>query len=477
MTRTVNSPGTFLRALVGRIGIALVLCVVIVAGGVFYVNNYIDDEIDRIPRVALATSTVENNGTNFLIIGSDSRKFVASGEEAAAFGDPNDPDVGTGQRSDTLMVLHANGDRSFAVSFPRDTWVNIPGTGDAKINAAFNDGPQTVVDTLAQNFNIGINHYLEVDFRSFEGLVDAIGGVPVYFEHTTRDEFTGLLIPFPNTCYVLDGGQSLAYVRSRFPEYYNYATEEWDDASGRADLDRIERQQEFVQRLGRIAIDRATDDPRIAPDLADEVIPNLHADEGFDRSAFNQLARAFMTLSAGNPTSLEFATLPTERATRGGQDALVAVQPAADEMLARLRGDVVPEPVPDTTAPAEGDPGGLTPSDVRVTVRNGTSVQGAARTALNDLGNRGFVLGQAINDPRGAVAKTEVRFRPGENARAALVASYVEGGADPVEDNSLAGDVVLVLGSNFDGISSTPITQPAGEAPTETTLSPEAACQ
>ena len=59
------------------------------------VNNYIDEEIDSIPRVALATSTVENNGANFLIIGSDSREFVTSGEEAEAFGDPNDPDVGT----------------------------------------------------------------------------------------------------------------------------------------------------------------------------------------------------------------------------------------------------------------------------------------------------------------------------------------------------------------------------------------------
>ncbi len=475
MARTVSSAGTFFRALFGRLGIALVLCVALIAAGVFWVNRYIDAEIDRIPRVALATSTTENNGVNFLIIGSDSREFVDAegGANRESFGDVTDAGP---PKSDTLMVLHANGDRSFAVSFPRDTWVTIPGRGEMKINAAFNDGPQAVVDTLAQNFDIGINHYLEVDFRSFEGLVDAIGGVPVYFEYTTKDEFTGLLIPFPNACYHLDGGQSLAYVRSRAPQYF--IDGEWEDGSGRADLDRIERQQEFVKRLGRIAIDQATDDPRIAPDLADEVIPNLEADEGFDRDAFNQLARAVMTLSAGNPTSLEFATLPTERAFFRGEDAQRLEQPAADEMLARLRGDVVPEPTP--TAPEASDDDGSdarSPSDVRVTVLNGSDVTGAANTALQDLGNRGFVRGRAANDDRGTVARTEVRYRAGNEAAAQLVASYVEGGAELVVDNTLAGDVVVVIGTDFDGIASTPAAPAGGGDGSAAPISPEAACQ
>lgn len=471
MDRTVNSAGSFLRALFGRVGIALVLCTVLAAGGVLWVNTYIDEEIDRIPRVALQTSTVENNGVNFLLVGSDSREFVDAegGATEENFGDVGDAGP---PKSDTLMVLHANGDRSYAVSFPRDTWVNIPGRGEMKINAAFNNGPQAVVDTLQQNFDLPINHYLEVDFRSFEGLVDAIGGVPVYFEHTTLDEFTGLRIPFPNTCYVLDGGQSLAYVRSRFPQYY--IDGEWEDGQGRADLDRIERQQEFVKRLGRIAIDRATDDPRLAPDLADAVIPNLHADQGFDRGAFNQLARALMSLSAGNPTALEFATLPASAGRRDGQDVLLLDQPAADEVLARLRGDVVPEPVP-APAPADGGaPAAVTPSDVRVTVRNGTDVTGAARTALQALGNRGFVLGRAVNDDRGAVGRSEVRHRSGDEARAQLVAAYVEGGADLVVDDSVGGDVVLVIGAGFDGIADTPRAVSDAPAPT---LSPEAACQ
>jgi LCP family protein required for cell wall assembly len=478
MLGTVNSAGRSARALFGRIGVALLLCFALTGAGVYWVNNYIDEEIDRIPRIALTTSTVEQHGTNFLIVGSDTRQFVDNADDAATFGDPAKE---TGQRSDTMMVLHANGDRSYAVSFPRDTWVSIAGQGNAKLNAAFNSGPQTLIDTLQQTFNIPINHYLEVDFRSFSGLVDAIGGVPVYMEHTTKDEQTGLLVPFPNTCYQFDGAQALAYVRSRYPQYF--INGKWVDGSGLADLDRIDRQQAFVKTLGRVAMERALDNPRIAPDIADNVIPNLHADEGFDRTAFNALARAFVGLGTAEETSIEFTTLPTERATRGGQDAQVVVQAEADPMLAILRGDVVPEP-PATTTVDDGDtaaPSGPTPSDVRVTVRNGSGVANQAGTTLNDLGNRGFVRGTPENNPSGNIARSEVRYRPGDEAKAALVAAYVKGGADLVADSSLSSDVVLVVGRSFSGVADTPTAAPAAPAapatPADSPAAVEAACR
>ncbi len=121
---------------------------------------------------------------NYLIVGSDSRAFVEDGTDQAAFGSESD----TGPaRSDTLMVLHTEGDQAYAVSFPRDLWVQIPGKGMSKINSAYNDGPQKVVDMLKADFNLDINHYLEVNFVAFERLVDAIGTVGVYFPAPTRD--------------------------------------------------------------------------------------------------------------------------------------------------------------------------------------------------------------------------------------------------------------------------------------------------
>ncbi|MFI5045832.1 MAG: LCP family protein [Acidimicrobiia bacterium] len=464
----MSSAGASFRALFGRIGIALVVCVALVAAGVVWVNDFIDKKVDSIPRIQLATSTSTNNGTNYLIIGSDSRKFVDNSIDQSAFGSETDNGP---PRSDTLMVLHANGDKSFAVSFPRDTWVTIPGRGDMKINAAFNDGPQAVVDTLQQNFGLEINHYLEVDFVTFEGLVDAVGGVPVYFAEPTRDDFTGLGLPYflgvAYGCEILDGGQALAYVRSRHPMEYINGT--WKDASGLADLDRITRQQEFVKTLGRVAMDAAINDPTIAPDLADAVLPNLKADSGFNRDAFNELTRALLGLRRGD-AGLEFATLPTDQARRDSQDVLLVDKASADPVLARLRGDVVVEPPATTAATAAGvTPSGPTPSNVRVSVRNASGASGAAGNALNALANEGFVAGTASNDARGTVARTEIRYRGIDAAKAQLVASYVAG-ADLVLDDSVGGDVVVVVGKNF-----TRIAKVAASGDTAATTVPPAA--
>ncbi|MET0627250.1 MAG: LCP family protein, partial [Acidimicrobiia bacterium] len=336
-------------------------------------------------------------------------------------------------------------------------------------------GPQNVVDTLQKNFNLTVNHYLEVNFETFGDLVNAIGGVPVYSPYPMRDSFTGLNIGFPFACNVLEGGQALAYVRSRHPEEYRNGR--WQDVSGIPDIDRIARQQEFVKTLGRVAMNRALDDPTIAPDLADQVLPKLTADEGFDRAAFDALARALLGLRGGG-SGVEFATLPTDGAVRERQDVLLVDDAEAGPMLERLRGNLVVDPTPDTTA---GDGSGTTtpvgprPSDVQVSVRNGSGKTGAAGNALQELSNAGFVAGTAANDNRGVVDRTEVRYRSSDAAKAELVASYVAG-ADLVVDDTLSGDVVVVVGKNFTAIAK--VDAPAGDAPapTETTLSPEAAC-
>ena len=150
---------------------------------------------------------------NFLLVGSDSRAGIA----------PDDPNIGAfgseaevgGQRSDTIMVLRIDpkSERASVLSFPRDLWVSIAGTGaKQRINTAFSRGPDVLVATLQQNFGIPIQHFVEVDFVGFKGLVDAVGGVPVYFENPARDKNTGLNIPVSG-CVTLNGDQALAYAR------------------------------------------------------------------------------------------------------------------------------------------------------------------------------------------------------------------------------------------------------------------------
>ncbi len=453
------------------------VCAVVTGVAVFQVNRYIDDEVAKIPRVNLVTAaTASTGGTNFLIIGSDTRSFVQSQADKQAFTDSQVTTDGPA-RSDTMMVLHADGARSFAVSFPRDLWVDIPGRGSERINAAFNDGPQKVIDTLKAEFNLDIQHYLEVNFKTFEDIVNAVGSVPVYFPHAARDQYSGLTNVWAAGCYHLDGGPALAYVRSRHLEYQ--IDGQWQDASGLSDIDRIQRQQDFIKKLGSIAVQRTMNDPFLAPDLADKMIPNLTADPGFDRTSFNQLVQAFLGLADGAGGGPTFETLPWERVTRSGQDVLAVKEPEADAVLAVLRGEA-PIPTPTTTPAATGDTGASTPAaavrpvDVRVLVQNASGVQGAAGTTSQELGQLGFVSGGTQNDPRGVIDHTEIRYASADRAKAELVAQHVPD-AQLVEDPSLSGtDVVLALGKSFKGLGSTATT--AAPAATATTLSPEAAC-
>ena len=94
-------------------GLAVLLCVPVAAGGVVLVNRYIDNEVAKIPRIPLNTAPVGANGVNFLIIGSDTRAFVDNAADYEAFSDKETDS--SPPRSDTIMVLHANGDQSFEV--------------------------------------------------------------------------------------------------------------------------------------------------------------------------------------------------------------------------------------------------------------------------------------------------------------------------------------------------------------------------
>jgi LCP family protein required for cell wall assembly len=475
----VKSFGVLLRALSGRLAVALLLCAVLAVGTVVLVNRYIDQQVDKIPRIALQTTPSGPNGTNFLIIGSDSRSFVDNATDYQAFSDPNTQNAPP--RSDTLMVLHADGDKSFAVSFPRDLWVNVPGIGGTKINAAFNKGPQKVVDTLQADFNVPINHYLEVDFQSFEGIVDAIGAVPVWIPGVVLDKATGLYTPYGAGCYRLDGARALQYVRSRDilildpkGRYDPDTKQRWSPLDATADIGRIKRQQDFVKKLGRLAVERTKDDPFIAPDIVDALVPNLHADAGFDRAALNALVRSFMGLSSdGN--GLQFETLPWDGPkTRGGQSVLLAKQPEADTVFARLRGEVVSEPASTpTTAPASATP--VRTSDVRVRVLNASGISGAAADADQALSNRGFVSGGIGNWSGAAVTKSQIRYRPGDEGKAQLVAVSVPG-ADMVADTNLGSDVVLVIGPNFRGVGAAVPKDTAATVPPAPSVSAEQAC-
>jgi LCP family protein required for cell wall assembly len=432
------------RVLLGRFAVALAVAFPLVLGGVVGVNAFIDRKISEIPRVKVDTAENTDPGepANFLLIGSDTRAQDQTPEEREAFGDPSA--VGP-PRSDTLMVIHVDPAQKtgFLVSFPRDLAVDVPGLGQSKINAAFNEGPQRVVDTFQQNFNVPIHHYIEVDFQSFKGIVDAMGGVPVYINAPSRDPGSGFeFIPFnfKPGCYTLDGSNALNYVRSRAME--EYIDGRWQ-TDPRGDFGRIDRQQRFMKRLATEAFRKSVNSPRTALDIADETIPKLKADEGLGTDDIKKLITSFRRVDPNDPNSLEMVTFPTVQGPRGTRlgDILEAKDPDAEAVLARLR----------QFGPAPTQPNGPKPSEIRVRVFNGSGQNGLASKAATELQQQGFVNVGVGNQPR--LNATEVHYRPGSLDKARVAQSYLGGVGKLVEDKAIVEtDVAIVLGTNFKAV-------------------------
>lgn len=446
-----------LRAFAGRLAVAFGAAVFFMGSAIFAVNYVIDQKLDSVDRVNVTVADAPPEGANYLLIGSDTRAFVDNSAEKEAFGDQKETG---GQRSDTMMVLHVEPGRqsTLAVSFPRDLWVDIPGVGGSKVNAAFNDGPDKVIQTLKQNFGIEINHYLEVDFKTFRGIVNSIGTVPVYFPYAARDQKTGLYVTLPG-CVKLDGASALSYVRSRGLEYYSIPRKRWVSADAVPDIDRIARQQEFMRKLAGLAVQKSLNDPLTANDIADRVLENLKIDDGLSKGDIFELIDAFRTINPNDQSALEFQTLPWKNGpNQGGQDVLYPDEPAASEMINRL-----------SDFSGGSRTATVSPSSVKLEVLNASTQEGAASATLAELTKLGFRGAGEGNDKRGTVEQTEIRYQPGAQDKARTVFRYVRPDARLVEDENLKGaDVAVVLGTNFSSIQ-----KPSSE-PTTTSTTPGA---
>ncbi len=150
-------------------------------------------------------------GTNYLLVGSDSREGLTKAENRK---------LGTGGvsvdggRTDTIMVLHTGSGPSMLLSLPRDSIVSVPGHGDTKINSAFAyGGPKLLVKTVQQNTGLHIDHYVEIGIGGFVNVVDAIGGVQICPHQAVNDRRANLHVK--KGCQNADGATALGWSRSR----------------------------------------------------------------------------------------------------------------------------------------------------------------------------------------------------------------------------------------------------------------------
>lgn len=265
----------------GVIALVLVVGVVGVVAGVRHsINSQITHIPDALPSSSTGTESGESgqsDGTgdqiNFLVMGSDSRE---SG------GDPTDWQYGA-QRSDVLMIVQLSGDRKHVnvMSIPRDSWVDIPGHGTAKINAAFSwGGAQLTIQTVQNLTGIHIDHFAVVDFTSFEQMTDQLGGVTI---STSAGDQT------------MDGEQALKFVRERY-------------TLPRGDFDRVRRQQAWIKAIMSKVFEKdVLTSPTQVTALTKILLEHSAVDESMDADTMVSLALSMKDLRAGG---VEFMTAP-----------------------------------------------------------------------------------------------------------------------------------------------------------------------
>jgi LCP family protein required for cell wall assembly len=190
------------------IGVAVLLVAVIGAGALYAatidrsltqnLNRGVELPTDE-PTSARPTKEAQAGGTlNYVLLGSDSR-------------DPGNQGNG---RSDTIMVVHLNAKRTkaYIISFPRDMYVNIPGYGKNKINAAFAfGGPPLAVKTLEHVTGIRMDHVVLIDFAGFIKLTEDLHGVTV----PNKTAFTSHGFHYPKGKITIAGEEALWFVRER----------------------------------------------------------------------------------------------------------------------------------------------------------------------------------------------------------------------------------------------------------------------
>jgi polyisoprenyl-teichoic acid--peptidoglycan teichoic acid transferase len=238
---------------------------------------------------------------NILLIGSDSKTSVANG------------------RSDVIILMHISGDRKkvYLVHFPRDMYVEVPGHGKDKINAAYAyGGSQLLVRTLRSLVDVPIDHAAIIGFEGFRAMTDAVGGVDVYAEEASVDEVYNedFTEKWYNAVHVgmnhLDGAAALGFVRERYQ-------------LSKGDISRGRRQQAFVKALMLKVLSKETlANPVRFAALVEAVARNLTLDNTFSVADVYSQALAMRNLRGED---ISFFTAPITGFGRSPQGASIDI--------------------------------------------------------------------------------------------------------------------------------------------------------
>ena len=362
---------------------------------------------------------------NVLVLGSDSRA-VLDPQDLQHY-DPTGSDRNSGQRADSIVLLHIDptAARAVAIAFPRDLRVPSPGGGFQKINSFYNQGISAIVKAVHDFSGLPVNHYVEVNFNSFRTITNALGGVNVRFTRKVVDVDSGLNQPVG--CNLLTGDQALAFVRVRHID---------------SDYGRIARQQLFIKLMMDKVLSAGTLlNPQKVVNLINLGAGNVGHDTGLGLSTMSSLALRFRHFSS---TDLDFRVVPSLPQPDG---YVVANTAQSTALFTALRtGRQLPDYGKQGVSAVDA-------SNVAATILNGTKLAGVAAQASAALTAKGYTVLRTGNADRSDYAATVVYYTPGNQEKAQFLATQLLGGAQvgpvPAALNVSNGDAVVVLGMDY----------------------------
>ena len=462
---------------------ALVVLVGAAAGGLYFYAGYRFDQIKKVHFKHLVKEAAPGKPFTVLMVGSDSRAFVNNPTEVKAFGTTSNAG---GQRSDVTMVARVvPATKSITImSIPRDLWVDIPKNssdieGMNRINAAYDSGPDLLVQTIETDLGIPINHYVSVGFEGFLGMVNALGGVSMDFPTEVKDAYTGLDVTTTG-CQVINGQTALQLVRSRHLQYLN--SDGYWEYDGLSDFSRIQRQDAFFRSI-LSKVDQSLLNPLAINGFLGAAVSNLAIDDTMTKSELFSLAYDFKGFSASHLTT---ETLPTVGyTTDGGADVLLQAEPYAQNMINSFNriGLAAPKPATHTTQSTTTTTApSVSPDQVDVEVFNAGATNGAAGDTADALRSAGFTVSEVGNAPNQlpAGSTSQIWYGSGGSAAAHALGAALDTTVTYQSDPSLTGNTValMVVGAAIGvnaqstGSTTTTTTVPSTESTEGTTTAP-----
>jgi LCP family protein required for cell wall assembly len=305
-----------LRRVLISLGVLGLIVAMVIGGALWFLTDRYAGNIGRVadvfadldeqarPAPATSSQDVAEQPVTFLLVGSDTR---ATAEEGIA----------AGGRSDAIMIARFSADRQHAqlISVPRDSWVDIPGHGMDKVNAAYAyGGPTLLIQTVEQLTDVRIDHYVAIDFEGLIQVTDDLGGVDVVVAETTSNgPYT-----FPAGVNHLDGDQARWYLGQRY-------------GLPGGDFDRVRRQQQYLQAMfGKLFSSDTFNDPGRLDAALLAVTSAVAVDEQLGNTEMLSLAYSLRGLT---PDNVDFFTAPVLGTGTEGTASVVYLDDVAGERM------------------------------------------------------------------------------------------------------------------------------------------------